>query len=174
MNLVQNERILFACFISYYFGQEKVVCGGRGDSKWTPKLGYYCHLVWCAITQRGEKRVSKRQFYLRLQRFWGRKEHDSEEIATKVVPSPCDNSFAAKAFISVVKQCKGVYFFQQDGKTMGNSKSKFFMRRHIPTVKVVKQQAWFIQERNVPYPRKTVQILLCPELSVRVVTFAHG
>lgn len=56
MNLVQNERILFACFIPYYLGQEKVVCGGRGDSKWTPKLGYYCHLVWCAVTQRGKKK----------------------------------------------------------------------------------------------------------------------
>lgn len=59
MNLVQNERILLACFIPYYFGQEKVVRGGRGDVEWTPKLRYDCHLVWCAVTQKAGERVSE-------------------------------------------------------------------------------------------------------------------
>ena len=58
MNLVQNERILLACFIPYYFGQE-VVCGGRGDVKWTPKLRYDCHLVWCDVPQKAGERVSE-------------------------------------------------------------------------------------------------------------------
>lgn len=154
MNLVQDERILFACFIPYYSGQEKVVCGGRGDSKWIPKLGYYCHLVWCAATQRGGKKISRRQFYLRLWRFTGRRGHNWEEIPTKPVHSPCNEFLATKAFIYVVKQYKIVYFFQQNERTLVKSKSKFFMRRHIPTVKVVKQQAWFVQGVNIHIPWK--------------------
>lgn len=97
MNLAQNERILFACFIPYYFGQAKVACGGRGDVKWTRKLGYYCHLVWCTVTQRGRKRVSVRQSYLKLQRLEGGKRGLLGRNIPHTMHSPCNEFLGYKS-----------------------------------------------------------------------------
>lgn len=52
MSLVQNKGILFACFIPYSYGQEKIMPeeeGGEGKQNRTLKLGYYCHLVYDAL-----------------------------------------------------------------------------------------------------------------------------
>lgn len=92
----------------------------------------------------GREKVSRRQFYLRLWRFRGRKEHNWEEIATKPVRSPYDEFLCYKSFRICGQTIQSSLLFQQNGKTPVKSKSKFFMRRHVPTVK-----AWFVQGRNV-------------------------
>lgn len=45
MNLVQNERIYLHVLFHIILDRKRLCGAGRGDVKWTLKLGYYCHLV---------------------------------------------------------------------------------------------------------------------------------
>lgn len=87
----------------------------------------------------GNKKSISETILFEIAEFRGREEGPAEEILNTLVRSPC-NEFLCYRGISMVKQYKVVCFFQHNGKTLLNSKSKFFMRRHVLTVKVVKQQ----------------------------------
>lgn len=141
----------FTCvFYSILFWTRKGCVGGEGRCKmhsqtevWLPSS------VICCNSEGRRKGVGDNLVW--NCRAWRR---DKTTARKKYPPHQCIhhimNSFATKALVCGQTIQSSLFSPSKMEKLWSNFKSKSFMRRHVPAVKVVKQQEWFIQGRNSP------------------------
>lgn len=80
-----------------------------------------------------------RHHKLRLQRLESGTRALSQEIASKLVPSLCNELFCYRAISMWLNNTKHPISSSKNGKTLFDSKGESFMGRHVLAAEVVKQ-----------------------------------